>query len=270
MFAEVVEGASVDCALLFVPAEEHVAVGQFQRDLRVLRRVAVALLKLCERACCDLRLAFGAVEPDQVQIHLREFGRGRVLFLVGVEDAVAGRAVEELDRRFVLTLQLPRRAFAGEDEREDAAEHPRMRVGGGHVAVEPKVSARERETLVARVGEQLEELVEHLRAHGRTLLKLAARDERVEESRGTVAVALFDEEPRRGRKLFGFPTHAPRRPRLLDAREDAARLGVGVFAKMKKPEGQTEVGRVAAEGFAEFAAVGAEAVVLSKEVVELF
>src|SRR5205085_11818071 len=97
---------------------------------------------------------------------------------------------------------------------------------------------------------------------------LAARDERVEEARGTVAVALFDEETRGGRQLFRFPVNMPRRPRRFHAREDVGPLFVGVLAEVKEADGDVEVRRVAAEGFAQLAAVGAEAVVLAQEVVE--
>src|SRR5947209_5122152 len=99
----------------------------------------------------DGLISVGSVESDEIEVHLREFGRCRVLFLVRVEDSVSGGAVEALDRLLVLAAQLARRVLVREDEREKTADDARMWVGGSHVAVELQVAARERQTLVTRV-----------------------------------------------------------------------------------------------------------------------
>src|ERR1043166_6861973 len=240
--AEVVEDVLIKRALLFVPAEQDVAVGELQRDLRVTRRGGGTGPQTGERRRGDLRLFRRRVEPDHVQIHLREFGRRGVLFPVSVEDSVGRRAVEELDRLLALALQLARRVLVREDEREQAARYAGLRVGRGHVAVELQVAERQGQPLAARVREQLEELVENLRAFGRTLLKLTARDERVEEERGRVAVAPPDEQARGGRQLLRLPLDAARGARPLDSREDAVgRLVVGVLAEVEEPDGGLEV-----------------------------
>ena len=66
MLSQIIEDVLIESALFSELAGGDVAIGQFESDLGIIRRINVALFKFSERLCCHRRFLRGCVEPHDI------------------------------------------------------------------------------------------------------------------------------------------------------------------------------------------------------------
>src|SRR5215813_13657555 len=135
MLAQVIENPLVHCAFFIKLPNCDVTVSQLQRNISVLRRIRVTLLKFSQCLRCNLDFFSCGVESDNVEIHLSQLGRRRIFLLVSVEDAVGRGAIETPDRPLFLKREFFTWMSVRKDERENPVEDSRMRIGRCDVLV---------------------------------------------------------------------------------------------------------------------------------------
>src|SRR6185503_988894 len=145
-----------------------------------------------------------------------------------------------------------------------------MRIGCSNVLVELQIPTRERQTLITRIRQQLEELVQHTSTEWTPRLQLSLQVKRVEKSRRGFAITFGEQQPRDRDQLILFPGDLARRPRLFQLHEDFRRVVACVLRVVKQTNCERHVGRITADSGAQFLSVSSEPIVLLEKVVELF
>src|SRR5215212_296940 len=122
-----------------------------------------------------------------------------------------------------------------------------MRIGCSNVLVKLQVATRKRQSLLARIRQQLEKLVQHTRAERASRLELALQVEGVEKARRSFAIPFGEQEPRNRDQLILFPIDLSRRSRLFQFHEDVRRIASRIIGVVKQADRDPEIGWVATE-----------------------
>src|SRR6185503_1184783 len=145
-----------------------------------------------------------------------------------------------------------------------------MRIGSGDVLVKLQITSRERESLIACVGEYFEELVENPGAQFTSGFHFALQIKRVQETRSCFAITAGDQESSDRDQLVLGPFDMSRGPRLFELYKNISAAVFRVICVIEQPHGDVKIGRIAPERFAQFVTVRTIAVIALEEVVKVF
>src|ERR1041384_329895 len=169
--------------------QRDVRISHSKRDIGVLLRIRIALLKLAARLDSELVLRQTGEHVDDSKIHFGQPSGLRILLFEGVEDSIRKRAIEVARCGLLFGSEFLRRARSRKNQRQHAVNETRILIDLENISIERQVAARHTSWSSGSVEHDLEQSIQRFFTSGASCFQPASQVKRVQIARRLIVVA---------------------------------------------------------------------------------